>query len=89
MKQDSGPQLVQKYCSEIELKTCEFKISIQVQWKPEEVEFHIAGLEEGVTRALHAIQEEFEVCDNFYQNTLVTIIQTLDNTLHKGTLFYT
>ena len=66
MKKDSGPQLVKIHCSEIELKTREFEISIQVEWKPEEVEFHIAGLEEGVTRALHAIQEEFEVCDNFY-----------------------
>ena len=88
MKKNSGPQLVQIHYSEIELKTHEFKISIQVQWKPEEVEFHIAGLEEGVTRALHAIQEEFEVCDNFYQNTLCNY-NTLNNTPHKGTLFYT
>ena len=58
---DYESQLVQKHCREIESKTF---TSIQVQRQADEVEFHIAGLEEGVTRALHTIQEEFEVCDH-------------------------
>ena len=63
---DSSSQLVEKRCSEMESETHGLRTSIHVQWKPEEVEFHIAGLEEGVTRALHLIQEEFEVCDHFF-----------------------
>ena len=63
---DSSSQLIEKRCSEIESETRGLRTSIQVQWKPEEVEFHIAGLEEGVTGALHLIQEEFEVCDYLF-----------------------
>ena len=50
---DSGSQLMQQYCSEVETKT---SISIQMQWKADEVEFNITGLEEGVATALEELQ---------------------------------
>ena len=36
--------------------------SIQFEWRSDVVEFHVAGPEEEVTRALHLIKEEFKVC---------------------------
>ena len=56
---NSGPQLVRKYCEEIEAKTRSAKINIHMEWKPDEVHFDIAGLQEGVTRAMHFIRKEF------------------------------
>ena len=81
MYRDSGPQLVQKHCSEIESKS--HHVSIEVQWKPEEVEFHIAGLEEGVTRAIHLIQERYEVCGHFIRTIWISsVYMTLYNPLY-------
>jgi hypothetical protein len=54
---DSGPQLIQNHCSGIESKT---QTSIQFEQRSVVVEFHVAGLEEDVARAMHLIQEEFE-----------------------------
>ena len=55
------PELVKTKCNEIESRMPEQDISIQVEWKPWDVEFYISGLEEGVTNALHYIQHEFQV----------------------------
>ena len=52
------------HCKEIESET---KTLIQCDWRSEMVDFHIAGLEEDVTRARLLIREEFEVC---YSNML-------------------
>ena len=59
MYRDSGPQLVEKYCEEIEFKTRSAKISIHIRWKSETVDFNIAGFHEGVTKAKEFIQKEF------------------------------
>lgn len=59
MYRASGPQLVQKYCKEIESKTKSARVNIYIQWNPEVVNFHIAGLEEGIRRAVEQIREEF------------------------------
>lgn len=50
---------MQKYCKEIESKTKSARLSIYIQWDPEAVNFHIAGLEEGIKRAVELIREEF------------------------------
>ena len=56
--------LLMRHCKEIESET---KTLIQCHWGSEMVDFHIAGLEEDVTRARLLIREEFEVC---YSNML-------------------
>ena len=68
---ESGPHLVQKYCNEIESIS---QTSIQLQWKSSIVKFHIAGLEEGVTRAMSVIREKFEVCYSLCYTVLVILI---------------
>ena len=50
---------MEKYCEEIEFKTRSAKIGIHIQWKSDEVNFHVAGLQEGVTKAMQFIQKEF------------------------------
>ena len=50
---------MQKYCKEIESKTKSARVNIYTQWNPEVVEFHIAGLEEGIRRAVELIKKEF------------------------------
>ena len=49
---------MQQYCSEVETRT---SVSIQMEWKSDEVEFNISGLEEGVATALQLIKEELKV----------------------------
>ena len=60
------PELVKTKCNEIESRMQEKDISIQVEWKPWDVEFYISGLEEGVTNTLHCIQHEFQVTTYYY-----------------------
>ena len=50
---------MRKYCDEIELKTSNANICIEIQWEPVEVDFHVVGLEKGVTTAMNYIQKEF------------------------------
>ena len=74
---DAGPQLIQNHCSEIESKT---QTSIQFEQRSNVVEFHIAGLEEDVTRAMHLIREEFKVS---YSSCVVTLADTVACLMQK------
>ena len=48
-------------CEELESELHGLETSIGVEWRPEGVEFNIAGLEEGVATALHLVKQEFQV----------------------------
>ena len=71
------PELVKTKCNEIESRMQEKDISIQVEWKPWDVEFYILGLEEGVTNTLHCIQHEFQVTIYYYILTTLVLIRIL------------
>lgn len=55
----AGPQLVLKYCREIEAKKRNANIAIQIEWLPEKVVFHISGQHGGILKATQFIQGEF------------------------------
>ena len=61
-----GPQLVKTTCMKVESDMLGQEISIGMEWMSHEVEFHIAGLEEGVVAALQIIKQEFQVCIILY-----------------------
>ena len=61
---EAGLQLVKTKCEELESELYGLETSIGVEWRPEAVEFNIAGLEEGVATALRLVKQEFQVlCD--------------------------
>ena len=53
---------VKGFCEEIESQTKEEEVSIHFTRRPHGLEFTIAGLEEGVAKALFLILQEFQVC---------------------------
>lgn len=55
----AGPQLILKYCREIEAKKRHANIAIQIEWLPEQVVFHISGQHGGILKAVQFIQGEF------------------------------
>ena len=59
MYRESGSQLVQEHCYEIETRAMtqnNMLLSIQLQWKSDEIEFNIAGIDVGVATALQLIK---------------------------------
>ena len=49
---------MKKKCEEIESRTRDQRVTLQFLWKRAKVYFYIAGLEEGVFRALQLLQQE-------------------------------
>ena len=63
MYKDADSELFDKCCKNIESETQGNEVVVECQWNSDELSFHIAGFEEGVTLAIHLIQSEFEAYD--------------------------
>ena len=57
-----GPVMVRQCRDDIEAQTRDHQVTIEYQWLPHGLEFHIAGLEDGVATALLLIQKELVRC---------------------------